>query len=43
MEQLSKWIRLKTVAFYKKYSAFISEGSWTDSKYMDDNLYYLDA
>lgn len=29
--------------FYKKYSRFIQEGTWTDDKYVDDNLYYLDA
>ena len=29
--------------FYHKYSRFIQEGSWIDEKYMDDNLYYLDA
>ena len=30
-------------AFYKKYSRFIQEGSWTSEEYIDDNLYYLDA
>lgn len=29
--------------FYKKYSRFIQEGSWTDEQYIDDTLYYLDA
>lgn len=29
--------------FFKKYSAFIQEGSWISEEYMDDNLYYLDA
>lgn len=29
--------------FYKKYSRFIQEGSWTSEEYLDDNLYYLDA
>lgn len=29
--------------FYKKYSRYIQEGSWTSEDYMDDNLYYLDA
>ena len=36
-------IKSKTDLFQKKYARFISEGSWTDSKYYDDNLYYLDA
>ena len=35
-EQLNK-------LFYHKYSRFIQEGSWTSDKYIDDNLYYLDA
>lgn len=43
LKEISDWIRAKSLAFYKKYAAFISEGSWTDPKYMDDNLYYLDA
>lgn len=29
--------------FYKKYSRFIQEGTWTSEEYVDDNLYYLDA
>lgn len=29
--------------FYTKYSRFIQEGTWTDDKYIDDDLYYLDA
>lgn len=30
-------------AFYKKFSRFIQEGSWTSQDYIDENLYYLDA
>ena len=30
-------------AFYRKYYRFIQEATWTDEKYMDDNLYYYDA
>lgn len=30
-------------AFYKKYSRFIQEGTWSDNSYIDDNAYYLDA
>lgn len=30
-------------AFYKKFSRFIQEGSWTSQDYLDENLYYLDA
>lgn len=29
--------------FYRKYSRFIQEGTWTDESYIDDDLYYLDA
>ena len=29
--------------FYKRYSRFLQEGSWTSEDYIDDNLYYLDA
>lgn len=29
--------------FYSKYSAFIRESNWVDNKYIDDELYYLDA
>ena len=29
--------------FYKKYSRFIQEGSWTSEEYIDDDIYYLDA
>lgn len=30
-------------SFYKKFSRFIQEGSWTSQDYIDENLYYLDA
>lgn len=30
-------------AFYKKFSRFIQEGSWTSQDYLDPTLYYLDA
>lgn len=29
--------------FYNKYYRFIQEATWTDEKYIDDNLYYYDA
>lgn len=28
---------------YDKYSQYIQEGTWTDEKYLDSNLYYYDA
>ena len=34
---------LLNAAFYKKYSRFIQEGSWTSEDYIDDDLYYYDA
>jgi hypothetical protein len=35
--------RALNLQFYKKYSRFIQEGSWTKEDYVDENLYYLDA
>lgn len=29
--------------FYNKYARFIQEGTWTDEKYIDDDLYFYDA
>lgn len=29
--------------FFKHYSCFIQEGTWTDEKYVDDEKYYADA
>ena len=29
--------------FYKKYSRYIQEGTWSSQNYIDSNLYYLDA
>ena len=29
--------------FYKKYSRFIQEGTWSSNEYIDPELYYLDA
>ena len=31
------------LAFYKKYSRFLQEGSWISEDYIDDNLYFFDA
>ena len=42
-EELVNLIEELDLAFYKKYSRFIQEGSWTSEDYIDDNLYYLDA
>lgn len=29
--------------FYKRFSRFIQEGTWTDSSYLDHDKYYIDA
>lgn len=29
--------------FYKRFSRFIQEGTWTDASYLDHNKYYIDA
>lgn len=42
-KQLTQYIKNKNLAFYKKYSRFLQEGTWTDESYIDDNLFYLDA
>lgn len=42
-EELLELIEDLDLQFYKKYSRFIQEGSWTSEDYIDDNLYYLDA
>ena len=44
--QADYWTRQKQLlhkTFYKKYFRYIQEATWTDEKYMDDNLYYYDA
>ena len=43
IEQEIKNKKIIEGAFYKKYERFISEGSWVDESYYDDDLYYLDA
>lgn len=42
-EQLIKEKTVLEEAFYKKFSRFIQEGSWTSQDYLDENLYYLDS
>ena len=42
-EALVEDIEALDLEFYKKYSRFIQEGSWSSEDYVDDNLYYLDA
>ena len=43
MEQILNEKKEIEKKFYKKYSRFIQEGSWTSSDYIDNELYYLDA
>ena len=42
-EELITLIKNKHTAFFKKYARYISEGTWQDASYIDDNKYYLDA
>lgn len=45
-EQIATLKEYKTklnLAFFKKYSRFIQEGTWLDEKYHDNELYYADA
>lgn len=42
-EELIKLVKELDEKFYRKYSRFIQEGSWTSEDYIDDNLYFLDA
>ena len=45
-EQIDKLIEEKSVIekeFYKKYSRFLEEGTWSSQNYIDPELYYLDA
>ena len=43
METMQSEKKTLQVEFYRKYSRFIQEGTWTDESYIDDELYYLDA
>lgn len=42
-KQITKDIKELNEIFYKKYSRYIQEGTWTSEDYIDENLYYLDA
>lgn len=42
-EQIIQNLTDKNTEFYKKYSRFIQEGTWSSEKYYNDDLYYLDA
>ena len=42
-EELIELVKKLDEKFYRKYSRFIQEGSWTSEDYIDDNLYFLDA
>lgn len=42
-EILTRQHRTYDLQFYKKYYRFIQEATWTDSKYIDDDLFYYDA
>jgi hypothetical protein len=45
-EQINELLNQKAAVekeFYKKYSRYIQEGTWSSTDYVDANLYYLDA
>ena len=42
-DRLLKLIKELHQKFYKKYSNYIQEGSWTSEDYIDPNIYYYDA
>lgn len=43
LDAITEQKKALNLAFYKKYSRFIQEGSWISEDYTDDNLYYIDA
>ena len=43
IEEKQKQKEETTNNFYKKYSRFIQEGTWSATDYIDSELYYLDA
>ena len=43
LDTLKKNKTALNLAFFKKYSRFIQEGTWIDEKYSDNELYYADA
>lgn len=43
LDDYKKYKNTLNLAFFKKYSRFIQEGTWIDEKYSDDELYYADA
>jgi hypothetical protein len=42
-EKYLKYKKDLNIAFYKKYSRFIQEGTWISEDYIDDEKYYADA
>ena len=42
-KELLEQKRLREKEFYKKYSRFIQEGTWSSTDYIDPELYYFDA
>lgn len=43
MKETTASIRALDLEFWKRYSKYILEGTWTSDQYYDDTLYYLDA
>ena len=42
-KSLIEWKKQLNLAFTKAYSRYIQEGTWQDEKYIDPELYYMDA
>jgi hypothetical protein len=43
VEKLKTTKSLYNKLFYKTYSRFIQEGTWSNEEYVDDEKYYIDA
>jgi len=43
LEELTKQKEQLEKEFYKKYSRFLQEGTWSSQDYIDNELYYFDA
>lgn len=42
-KELIELIKAKDLEFWRKYSRYIQEGTWTDTNYLDDAKYYMDG
>jgi hypothetical protein len=42
-QEVLSWKKRLNLEFFKKYYRYISEGTWTNADYTDDEKYYIDA